>query len=284
MPKLLTRRKQAWADKRKPDILRGGALNYNAAAEARYYAQLAALIKRMTKETREKIESFFTEPHAEEYFAQDASVSSQARILTNAIAKKFDQIFAFRAKPLAESTVREADKNSSTALHSSLKDLSGGLSFKTTVLTGELEDVISASVTENVGLIKSIASQYLGSVQGAVMRSITTGNGLQDLVPFLNKQEGITLRRARIIAQDQTRKAYANISKIRMQKLGLKQFEWLHSSGGAEPRKLHIELSGKIFDFDNPPVIDLKSGERGFPAQLPNCRCRYRPVITFAGE
>jgi hypothetical protein len=35
-------------------------------------------------------------------------------------------------------------------------------------------------VTENVGLIKSIPTQYLGGVQGAVMRSITTGNGMQD--------------------------------------------------------------------------------------------------------
>ena len=48
-------------------------------------------------------------------------------------------------------------------------------------------------MTENVGLIKSIPAQYLNGVQGAVMRSITTGNGMQDLVPYLQKHKGITL-------------------------------------------------------------------------------------------
>lgn len=279
---LLTRRKQAWQQQFKPQVLRGAPLNPSVAAEERYYAALAKLVRRMSEETLEALEKFFETPHAEEYFAQDDTIAAQARILTNALTRKFDGMFADISKPLAEKTVNEASQQSKSSLHLSLKDLSGGLSLKTDILTPEIQEMLSASVTENVGLIKSIASQYLQGVQGAVMRSITTGNGLQDLVPFLKNHEGVTLRRARIIAEDQSRKAFNNLNKARMQAVGIKQFEWLHSAGSLHPRPLHIAYNGKIFDFDNLPVIDPRTGVRGIPGQLINCKCRMVPVLSFA--
>lgn len=284
MPRILTVRKERWRDQFKPDLLRGTALNPNVSTTLRYYGKLADLVREMSEETEREIRKLFRAPEAEVYFAQDATMSAQAKILTNALLKRFQRIFDLRSKTYADGMVRDADKDSSKSLHSSLKDLSGGLSLKTTVLTGELKQIMSASVVENVNLIRSIPQKYLNGVQQAVMRSITTGNGLADLVPWLEKERGVTLRRARIIAEDQTRKAFSNISRVRMEKVGLKQFEWLHSQGSLHPRKLHIAHNGRIFDFANPPVIEEKTGERGFPGQAINCRCRMRPVVTFAGE
>lgn len=281
MPKLLTKRKQRWADQFKPDLLRGTALNPNIASADRYYQKLEKLVVQMSSEYTKAIEALFDTKHAKEYFAQDITIAAQAKILTNALTKKFDDLFAAVSKPLAEQMASEADKTSSASLHMSLKQLSGGLSLPTTTLQGPLMDVLNATVTENVGLIKSIASQYLDGVQGAVMRSITSGNGLQDLVPFLEKHEGITKRRARFIAYDQTRKAFNNLNKGRMQAVGLKEYEWLHSGGSKQPRHDHIEMSGNVYRFDDPPVIDKKTGERGIPGQLPGCRCRMVPVISF---
>ena len=40
-------------------------------------------------------------------------------------------------------------------------------------------------------------------------------------------------------------------------------------------------LNGGIFDFDNLPVIDEKTGERGIPGQAINCKCRMRPIVEF---
>lgn len=284
MPKVLTIRKQKWVERFKPDNLKGAPLNYSAPSMLRYYGRLSGLVNRMAEQTEKELKKLFDTEHAEAYFAQDADISAQAKILTNALMKTFQKLFDLKSKVYADGMVRDADADSSKSLHMSLKDLSGGLSLNTTVLTGELNSVIAASVTENVNLIRTISQQYLSGVQQAVMRSITTGRGLADLVPFLEKHRGITLRRARIIAEDQTRKAFSNISRIRMEKVGLKQFEWLHSHGSLHPRKLHIDYNGRIFDFANPPVIEEKTGEKGFPGQAINCRCRMRPVVTFAGE
>lgn len=281
MTKLLTKRKQEWANKFKPNVVRGAPLNPSISVEIRYYQLLAVMIEQMAAEVRREVESLFKTEHAKEYFSEDASVASQARILTNALKRKFDTLFATNAAPIAQSFARQSDKSSSAALHSSIQQLSGGLSLPTTSLQGQVTDILTATIAENVNLIKSIPEKYLTGVQGAVMRSITTGNGMQDLVPYLANGKEITLRRARFIAKDQTKKAFENISSGRMKNLGLDKYEWLHTGGSNHPRKEHIAMSGKIYSLSSPPVIDSKTGERGGPGQLPGCRCRKRPVIEF---
>lgn len=262
-------------------MLRGLALNPNISDAVKYQKRLDKLIDQMVAETEREVKALFKKSYAKEFFAQDDSLSSQARILTNALMKKFNEIFAVASKPIAEKVATEAEKSSATALQLSVKDLSGGLSIKTSSLSPALVEVVNATVVENVSLIKTISQQYLSGVQQAVMRSITTGGGMKDLIIYLQKSKEVTHRRARMIAYDQTRKAFNNLSKGRMEKLGIKEYEWLHSGGSNHPRRYHIELSGKIFSLDDPPVIDKNTGERGIPGQLVNCRCRMLPVIKF---
>lgn len=279
---LLTRRKERWVKRRQPELVRGGALNNPSVLEARYYAKLQNLIDRMTADVEKQLRRFFEKPHAEEYFeAMDASVSSQARILTNALMKKFNSLFSANAPMLADQQANAVDKYSSTAMHSSLKELSGGLSLPTSAISADMKEILTASIAENVGLIKSISQQYLTGVQGAVMRSITSGQGMADLVPFLEKHKGITLRRARFIARDQTKKAYESLNTGRMENLGLDKYIWLHSGGSHNPRKLHQEMSGNVYSIKNPPIIDKETGQRGGPGDLPGCNCRKRPVIEY---
>ena len=282
----LSKKRQDWVKQFKPTAaLNGTPLNYNYAVSSRYVRELVRLVKQMTAQTeRDLIKNFKTE-HAEEFFAEDASISASSRILTNALMKKFNQLFANKAPKLAAKMIDDTDKASSAALSESLKTLSGGVTLNTKILTEQMGDILSASITENVGLIKSISSEYFTDVQGAVMRSITTGNGLADLIPFLKKHEGITIRRATLIANDQTKRVFISLNYARLQKLGVKKFKWVHSSGGQEPRKLHEHLSGQIFEFDDPPIIQYAKGSqpeiRNLPGFLINCKCRANPVIEF---
>lgn len=279
---LLTRRKAAWVNTFKPNVIRGKPLNPSATVEFRYYEKLSSMVGAMVSEVEREITKLFSGDIGAEYFTQDASISSQARILTNALKKKYDGLFATNAPGVAESMVAQSDKTSSQQLHSSIQQLSGGLSLPTTILTGPLKDVVTASIAENVALIKSIPQKYLFGVQGAVMRSITTGNGLQDLVPYLADNKGVTLRRARFIAKDQTKKVFENLSRERMIRIGVKKGEWLHTGGSNHPRKTHIAMTGKIFDLTE-GLYDSEVSENVKPGQLPGCRCRTVPVLEFGG-
>lgn len=282
MQKILTKRKQAWVDQRKPKMVQGTAINVNAAVEDRYYRNLASLINSMAQEVEKKVKGLFSSETAEQYFAQDATISPQARILTNAFFKKFESIFAEKAVPLSESFADQSESASKSQVKGSLKDLSGGLTISLESIDEHTKEILKATITENVGLIKSIPQQYLTQVQGAVMRSITQGNGLQDLIPYLQYQHAVTLRRARMIAKDQTRKAMNNLSRGRLQELGVEDYEWIHTGGSAHPREDHIALSGKVFSWTDPSRFPKnKKGEAITPGSEINCRCRFRPVIKF---
>lgn len=278
---LLTKKRTKWAEQRSaPHAFKGTRLNYNAATSDKYVQALSSLVKQMTAQTIREVRKLY-EAQALDGAAMDANPASQARILTNKLTAKFDSLFGRKAKILAERMVNATDKNSKSSLHASLKTLSGGLSLKTNLINQPLKTVITASVAENVSLIKSIPSQFMRDITGVVMRSLTTGQGLADVIPELEKYEGVTLRRARNIALDQTRKAYNTINKERMQAVGVKRFEWVHSGGGQKPRELHIQMSGNIYSFDDLPVIDENTGERGIPGQAVNCRCTMVPVVEF---
>jgi SPP1 gp7 family putative phage head morphogenesis protein len=287
----LTDKKRQWLGKRKT-VLRGTKLSYNASKQDKYRHDLRKLVIKMTKQTKNEIIKLFNSSTADDYFeeqkqasAMDASIASQARILLNALLKKFMQLFAFKSQMLAENMFSEQSEASKRGLHASLKQLSGGLSLKTGVVPAGMKEDAKAIVAENVSLIKSIPEQYFKNVTGAVMRSITTGHGMADLLLHIQKFNGQTERRAKNLALDQTRKAYNQINKQRMQAVGVKQFEWVHSHGGQFPRKSHMDIDGKIFSFENleqeQAALGVPSDDRGLPGHPINCRCTMVPVIKF---
>lgn len=268
-------------------VMKGNILNYNAGIQAKYKKMILMLSDRMINETTREIIRLFNSDDAKEFyaeqskFAQDASIASQARILTNKLMQKFAKIFNDRAWSFAEYMTNSTLRNSKVTLADSLKKLSGGISIDTDYMGGPMRDIIKSIVAENVSLIKSIGQDYQSRVQKAVLRSITFGEGLKDLAPQLQKFGGITQRHAKNMALDQTRKTYNAINKAKMEGVGIGKFEWVHSGGGQHPRKDHIEMSGNIYSFDDLPVIVESTGERGIPGQAINCRCRMAPVIEF---
>ena len=290
----LTSRRKKWAKNRNV-TLKGNRLNYNAAQQEKYERSLKKLVRDMTNDVRQQVLKLFRSPVSFEYFdqqevaaAMDASLASQARMLTNYLTKKYTMLFDTNAKSLSENMVEGAIKLSQVNLQSSLKKLSGGLSLKTGVVPEGMNDVVRASIEENVSLIKSIPEEYFKNLTGSVMRSITTGRGLADLEPEISKYAGQTERRAKNIALDQTRKAYNSVNKQRMQAIGVKQFEWVHSGGSQKPRESHIRISGTIFNFDNlyneQAALNVPVSDRGIPGEAIFCRCTMIPVIKFDDE
>lgn len=288
-PLPLTRARRAHAERTGGITYYGRPLAYPAAPAVRYERLLDRAIKVMTTEAEKQVRGLWRDYGTVgldgETFAMDASFASQARILTNAMAKRFQAFFDKLAPGLARGLVRQVDRASKSSLHSSLKEVSGGLSLKTSVIDGRIKELTKASVVENVGLIKSIPQQYFQKLQGDVMRSIQTDQGAATIMQAVEATGAVTKRRAKLIAVDQTRKLTTSLNSARMQNLGVKKFEWSHSQGGNEPRPLHKDtLNGQIFELANPPVIDDKTGEKGLPGQLINCRCTMIPVIDFGSN
>ncbi|VYT37311.1 Phage Mu protein F like protein [Citrobacter amalonaticus] len=147
-------------------------------------------------------------------------------------------------------------------------------------MTPEMKQAVDGIVAENVNLIKSIPEKYFTQVQTITLQSITRGRDLQYMTEELQKQFGITRRRAERIAIDQNNKATAELAKVRQQSLGITKGIWIHSGGGSHPRPKHVKANGQEFDLDKGlPVGD--NGEYVLPGQEINCGCSWKPVLPF---
>lgn len=278
--------------------IKGAVLRPNAATLARFERAWLALIDQMTRETTKELTALFKTPTAKlevrelqevgvlapEAVAMDASLADQAQSVIDRLLSKFTVLFDRAATGITGIMTANTLRDSATGLQRSLKDVSKDITLP---MTDQLRLLVDASAQEAAGLIKRVPVDYLPQVQGDVMRSITTGNGLADLEPALAKQNVKIKNWASNVAKDQTRKVYAAINSTRMQQVGVKKYEWIHSGGSNKPRKYHLDrapggLNGGIFRFDDPPVIDERTGERGIPGQLPYCGCTMRPVIDIA--
>lgn len=275
-----------------PDAQRGSVLSPNAAIEQEYTAVILTLVRRMCDETKKAMQAVFAGDAAPELSAMDevgdmpAGISAKSRIALNAIMDKYEPLFARWAKKSTKRMMDRTVKNSGVTLGMSLRQMSAAVTLDPSKMSPAMLDVISASTAEAVSLIKLIPAKYLTNVQGAVSRSITTGNGLQDLVPFLEKQYQGNTRHARNVAIDQTRKAYNGVNAERMNAIGVKTYEWIHAAGSREPRAIHVALNGKVCSLDEPPYIGEMYGEPvyGKPGDLPFCRCRMRPILDFSDD
>lgn len=265
----LTKKRQAWAEERN-GVFRGKPLNVNRAAEERYGETLRHMTEVMAAATERKLAQYFS------------SSFGVPKHLLGRLKSQYQEWFDNIARRLASQTISGVEKSSKSMLHASLQEMTGGLSLETGTLSGPVAEVVKASIEQNVGLIKSIPAEYFERVSGAVMRTVQAGTETQALADEIESLGASTKKRAAFIARDQVSKATSAINRTRMEKLGIERFEWLHSGGG-NARRLHEHLDGRIFKIDEPPVIDERTGERGFPGQLPNCRCRMVPIIAYGG-
>ncbi|UNY40185.1 head morphogenesis protein [Pseudomonas phage vB_PcuM_ KLEP17-4] len=274
----LSKKRQQYAQERGGFTFVGKPLSYPAGVAERYQRELDRMIRPMIRAYERELRKIMLEP---DVITQDASTASRARIALNSLARRFQKLFNERAPILTDRMLGGVDKHSELDLKQSLKDVSGGLTLKTTNMPAALRESFKAAAVENVSLIKSIPSQYHERIEGAVMRSIQVGGeGRKTLMDELTNIGGMSERRARNIANDQVRKATTTSNTERAKALGIKKFKWLHSGGGFDKRQKHVDASGKTYSYDNPPRIGDK-GEPVLPGYAINCRCRAVPVIEW---
>lgn len=287
------------------NILKGKPLNFNVGLQKWYVKELTKLVDDLTEEVYKEIKPLYKEYKDQITFTQDASISSQMRINLNKLRDVFEKKFKDRGKTFAEKMVRKTNRYANNTFYTMMKELlkkdkPEGFVLKGSVVSAEKEEIIKALVYENVSLITNMQTRYFEQITGAVMRSITSGLGVTHIEDELMKYKGMTKRRARNIALDQTRKAYNSINLRNMQDAGVQKAEWVHSGGSQKPRDYHKTrwdgvsglqdgrpngLNGFIFRLDRPPVIQKAKGKqeelRGYPGDLPYCHCRMAAVVEF---
>lgn len=141
----------------------------------------------------------------------------------------------------------------------------------------EIIDYMKAASWQNAQLITSINSQYLTQVSNIVMGNMRQGMRPSYIVEQLQEQYGITQRRAKMIARDQTAKITGEITKLRQQQAGFKYFRWLDSHD-QRVRHRHKEIANKVTPYGKGVYkwTELPLSDNGEPIQPGSdfqCRC-----------
>lgn len=145
-------------------------------------------------------------------------------------------------------------------------------------LTQEQKDQIAQDYTFNMKYyIKNWMPNRISNMRVKVQKAILEGYRPDQVQEMLEKEYKIGKNKAKFLAQNETSIMLAELKKSMYSEMGFTEFIWQTILDGRE-RPEHHKLNGKIFSFDNPPVIDERTGQRGLPGQTYNCRCNLIPV------
>lgn len=150
------------------------------------------------------------------------------------------------------------------------------------IITPELDAVqareIAKSYTTNMQYyIKKWAEKDIPEFRKKVNKAVLEGYREDKVQKILQQEYKIGADKAKFLAQNETSIMLAQYRKVTYQKMGFNKFKWVTIMDGKE-RELHAKLNGKIFSFDNPPVIDERTGQVGLPGTTYGCRCSLIPV------
>lgn len=246
----------------------------SAAIRTAYQSRLVDAVDQMAASVHADLVPAYRSARASSPIVTLATDASGPRILQDAVRrlsrlwlKRFDRL----AWKLSDWFAKSVEERSTVGLRESLRTAGFTVRFKP---TRAMNDAAAAVTAENVALIKSIPEQYLKSVEGAVMRSVQTGRDLASLVEDLQQIDGITKRRAKLIARVQNNQATAAMTRVRRLEAGITKAIWVHTAAGKTWRPDHVAMNGQEYD-----VATGADVEGRWPGVAINCHCVDRPVI-----
>lgn len=212
--------------------------------------------------------------------AQDSTSFGDWRALERELAdlrKRWSKYFAEQAARWASAAADSAYKANRSAWQARAAKEGFDIPMK---LSAAQRTILGATVSNNVALIKSIPAQYFQRIEGDVTRGYLAGRDLESIAAALRKTGHSTVKRAALIARDQSNKLTAHMNAARQAELGVRYAYWKHSTVEKDPRPNHLRASREGWIFDTQVGIDFNDG---FGLSLPgtpiSCRCGSRGIL-----
>ena len=142
------------------------------------------------------------------------------------------------------------------------------------------EKALAAWTKENVDLIKTVPHETLSRMREIVLNGYRDGRTTTKIVKAIQKAYGTNRRHAQLIARDQMAKLNSDVTQKQQEDAGVKEYVW-STSGDGRVREGHKRLNGKRFRWDDPPIVDQKTGRRCHPGKDYECRCVALPVFDI---
>lgn len=242
--------------------------------EIEYYKQLEAIVSYINKKFNSIVMPVVSKK----------SVQKQI-VITDAYQTALGQIDAAFAKfklnvdekitnkdinKIATTFVNKAVKRNKSLWQTKMSSV--GISIKgKSSFCGE-KDYIRSRIDTNITLIKNLKSQYLEELSVELAYSYEQGRPSSQLAKEIEKRFGITSRRAKLIARNETKNTNSQLNKKQAMELGFGSPKW-HTNMDGRERPEHAKHNGKEYEFG----VGLPDGKGGKeePGDAINCRCDF---------
>lgn len=164
-------------------------------------------------------------------------------------------------------------------------------------LTKEQAKIISDDYETNLQLdIKTFTEKEILELRQKIKKSVFAGNRYESAVRTIEKSYGVTERKAKFLARQETSLLMTKYKQTRYEDAGVNEYKWgcVHRAHDQNPKKhtpgnvrySHGLLENKIFAWNNPPITSNpgEPARRNNPGQDYNCRCFARPIVRVRGE
>ena len=196
-----------------------------------------------------------------------------------------------RAKEL-QKAIMKATGDDSTALKQELKTLQQEALKNAPKVEVTIDDVqldaqskkIAQDYTYNMEFwVRKWEAKNITLMRQDILKMIQEGARVPRIREYFEKRWNVAKSKAQFLAVNESHLAGSVIKATNYQMMGCNSFKWGRSSS-KEKRILHEHYYGKVFNIDNPPIIDEELGITGLPRQIWNCKCHMLIVPPTVEE
>jgi SPP1 gp7 family putative phage head morphogenesis protein len=142
--------------------------------------------------------------------------------------------------------------------------------------------------------VKDFSKKQVQDLRDQVEENAQSGYRFEELIKRFNRRYEITQNKAKFLARQETALYMSKFRSLHFGEMGITHYRWSTShdakvrptadAKGDERLNDHRSLDGRIFRYDDPPIVDRATGRRANPGEDYNCRCVDIPVVEAAAE
>lgn len=208
--------------------------------------------------------------------AQVGNYSAITLTLANRVKRKLLRQFNNdRVTKSTRGVLNKANKFNEERVYNPVQDIVG-IDTAALIAKEGLTPQINALILETAQWSKKLRDDTLEFFTANTLRGMSLGKSLDDIIAEFDLESEKSVTKAQFIARQQISNFNGMSTKLRHQKLGIKEGIWI-TSRDERVRECHKVRDGKTFDLSE-GLFSSCDGKTLFPGQDFNCRCTYRAV------
>lgn len=173
------------------------------------------------------------------------------------------------SKKLMEEAFKSVDKASSDDLRV--------IGVQTESVVRNAEALQAEWLRQSTDLIRA-TEDVRRRVERILKDPVSEGRSVDDIKKLLIEEAGYAASRAELTARTVTLQTYGKIQEQRQRDAGFTHYVWT-TSLDERVREDHAALDGTVQAWDDPPIVDKRTGRRGHPGSDFQCRCSAVPYV-----